>query len=99
MTTLVNISASLLSAAGSVSLSSANDENTLGSVGSTATALASTMSTFGVSGIEIKTKAAEVDQTKNYVQSLTAEEQQRLSIMLNEKEQEIEQGKVYSLKK
>ena len=99
MATLINVSASLVSSLGTVSLSSANDNNTLEPVGTTATAVATTMSVSGVSGIEIKTKAAEVDQTKSYVQSLTAEEQQRLSFMLDAKEIEMENKKVYQLKK
>ena len=85
MSTITNISASTLSVAGSTSISS-YDNDSINSIGTTATLGASTISTVGGSGIMINVKAAELEQTKSYIQSLSIEEKQKLNQMLIEKE-------------
>ncbi len=88
MSTITNISASTLSVAGSTSISS-YDNDSVNSIGTVATLGASTMSTVGSSGIIINVKAAELEQTKSYIESLSIEEQQKLNQLLIEKENAI----------
>lgn len=85
MSTLTNISASTLSIGGSSSISS-SDNDSVNSIGTAATSLASTISSVGSSGIVINVKAQELKQTKSYIESLSLEEQAQLNDLLNEKE-------------
>ena len=86
MSTITNISASVLSVAGSSSISS-SDNDCVNSIGSVATSLATTASIVGSSGLSINVKAAELEQTKSYVESLSLEDQAKLNQLLNEKEE------------
>jgi hypothetical protein len=98
MSTIINISAAALSLGGSTSLCLGDDENTLGSIGSTATCLASTVSSGG-NFLSIKVGNDEVDRTKTYVESLTEEQQQQLRTMLDEKETTFNDNDNYQYKK
>lgn len=97
MSTITNISASTLSVAGSTSISS-YDNDSINSIGTIATLGASTMSTVGSSGIIINVKAAELEQTKSYIESLSIEERQKLNQMLIEKEKKINNYKNVNVK-
>lgn len=90
MGSLIEISSSLLTTLGCVSLSSADNDDRLSSIGSTVVSTASCISSSGTGiNININTTAAQVSQAKAYVQSLTIEEQEQLLIALDKKEQKL----------
>ena len=78
----------------SITTSGKNENfDTFGTVGVLLTATATSMSLDAV--VNADAKAIQVDQSKAYVQSLSIEEQHELLNLLDEKEQQLEQGKPY----
>ena len=101
MSTIINISSSTLFSLGSTSSMSADDNNNLGSTGTILTASATTVSVAGNQMIQINVNAAELHDTKAYVESLSDDQLAELSALLDERQvvldtneiQEIAEGK------
>ena len=100
MSTIINISSSTLFSLGSTSSMSADDNNNLGSTGTILTA-ATTVSVAGNQMIQINVNAAELHDTKAYVESLSDEDKIKLMSLLDEKEELISESKekTYSLRR
>ena len=101
MSTIINISSSTLFSLGSTSSMSADDNNNLGSTGTILTAAATTVSVAGNQMIQINVNAAELHDTKAYVESLSDEDKIKLMSLLDEKEELISESKekTYSLRR
>ena len=101
MSTIINISSSTLFSLGSTSSMSADDNNNLGSTGTILTAAATTVSVAGNQMIQINVNAAELQDTKAYVESLSDEDKIKLMNLLDEKKELISgsEEKTYSLRR
>ena len=101
MSTIINISSSTLFSLGSTSSMSADDNNNLGSTGTILTTAATTVSVAVNQMIQINVNAAELQDTKAYVESLSDEDKIKLMNLLDEKKELISgsEEKTYSLRR
>lgn len=88
MSTIVHIPATSLLSGGCLSMSTSGNDDSLGSVGFLLTSTATSVSSGSV--VNINVNAAQVEQSKAYVQSLSAKQQQELLDLLDEREQQLE---------
>ena len=82
MSTLINLTPESLMTTGSSSLSSADDDNTLGTVGLTSIGISTTALTTGDQTIGIHVRAEELNMTRSYVTSLSEEEKNEILDLL-----------------
>lgn len=101
MSTIINISSSTLFSLGSTSSMSADDNNNFGSTGTILTTAATTVSVAGNQMIQINVNAAELQDTKAHVESLSDEDKIKLMNLLDEKKELISgsEEKTYSLRR
>ena len=97
MSTIIHLTAPSLMTSGSTSLSLDNDDNTLGTLGTTSIALSTTAITTGPQTIEINVRAEELNMTRAYVTSLSQEEKNEMLALLDQQETVISEGQVKKL--
>lgn len=98
LNTLGSVGSSLVGYSSITTSGKDDDFDTLGTSGVLLTSTATSVSASGCKGLATGVQLAEIEQSKSYVQSLSAEQQHELLDLLDEKEQQLvldEKGNQY----